>query len=480
MKIIRSLLITAVLVLALFLRLYKIDNPVADWHSFRQADTASVTRNFVDKGVNLLVPTYHDLSNIQSGQDNPQGYRMVEFPLYNLLHYGVYRLSPSLGLDIAGRLTSVILSLVSILFVYLIANRLSGFFVGLLAAIFMAVVPFNIYYSRVILPEPLVITSLLGSYWCLLQMAERNGYKKRLHLVFSAILLAVSILTKPYAVFFALPHAAILIRSWAQKDLRFIDLLCYGLISLVPFSLWRRHIALYPAGIPASDWLFNKDNIRFRPAWFRWLFGERLGKLILGTYGTVFLMLGIVAKPRKEGIVYWLWGLGILLYFSVIAGGNVQHDYYQAIIMPFICFLLAKGFELMVSLSRTVYSRLLTLVMAASAFIFMISLSRYDIQGYYQINNPAIIEAGQALDKLAPQDAKVIAPYNGDTAFLYQTHRSGWPIGYDIDKKIAQGATYYVTVNFDDEMHTLDTEYQTVAKTDKYAIIKLEPKNKTK
>src|SRR3989304_3474290 len=78
---------TALLVMlvfaALVVRLYRITNPAADWHAFRQADTASVTREYIKHGVDWQRPTYHDLSNIQSGQDNPLGYRMVEFPLVN-------------------------------------------------------------------------------------------------------------------------------------------------------------------------------------------------------------------------------------------------------------------------------------------------------------------------------------------------------------------------------------------------------------
>lgn len=469
----KKFLVALVLVIALVARLYKIDNPVADWHSFRQADTASVTRNFVEKGVNMLVPTYHDNSNIQSGVDNPNGYRMVEFPLYNLLHYAVYQIYPSAGLDLAGRLTSVILSLVSVFMVYLIGRKLSGFLVGWLAAIFMAVLPFNVFYSRVILPEPLMIASILTSYWLLLLMAEHTGPKKRIFLLLSSVLFSVSILTKPYAVFFALPHAGILIRSWAQGSLNFFDMLAYGLVSLAPFAWWRNHILAYPQGIPASDWLLNSNGIRFRPAWFRWLFAERIGRLILGTYGTGLLMLGLIAKPKKEGIAYCLWAIGILVYFSVIAGGNVQHDYYQAMIIPFICFLLAKGAVLLMSLSRATYSRLLTLTMSVVIFVTMISLSWYDIKGYYQVNNWPIVEAGRAIDKLIPKDAKVIAPYNGDTAFLYQTQRSGWPIGYSIEDKIAKGATYYVSVSYDDEAHELEKKYTLVEKNDRFIIIKL-------
>lgn len=478
MKIFRAILLIAILVLALIVRLYKIDNPVADWHSFRQADTASVTRKFVEKGVNLLVPTYHDLSNIQSGLDNPEGFRMVEFPLYNLLHLEVFRLVPGIGLDMAGRLTSVILSLVSTVLLYLIVNKLSGYFMAFLASIFMAILPFNIYYSRVILPEPLMIASLLASYWFLVRVSETTLIKKRINLIFSAVFLSIAVLVKPFALFFALPHLAILFRSLAKKELNFADILSYATISLVPFGLWRKHIMQYPTGVPVSNWLFNNNGIRFRPAWFRWLFGERLGKLILGSWGTTLLALGIVAKPTQEGITYWLWGMGTVIYFAVIATGNVQHDYYQAIIVPFLCIFLAKGTILLMSLSRTVYSRSLTLLMTLFVIVFTVGMSGYDVKGYYQVNNPVIIEAGKRVDELTPKNAKIIAPYNGDTAFLYQTHRSGWPLGYDIEKHIAQGATYYVSVNFDDEVHFLENKYQVIEKTEKYIIIKLEPKSK--
>lgn len=469
----KKILILLVLLIGFLFRLYKIDNPIADWHSFRQADTASVTRNFVNKGVNLLVPTYHDHSNIQSGKDNPNGYRMVEFPLYNYLHYLTYSIFPRLGLDMAGRLTSVILSMVSIYMVYLIGNKLSGFFVGWIAALFMAVLPFNVYYSRVILPEPLMISTLLLSYWLLLVASESFGLKKVFLILTSSVFLAISILVKPFALFFALPHLAILFRILIRKEINVLLFLGYGVISVLPFVAWRNHIANFPQGVPASDWLLNSNGIRFRPAWFRWLFGERVGKLILGIYGTTFFSLGLISKPLREGIVYWLWAIGIMLYFSVVAGGNVQHDYYQAIIIPFVCFFLAKGVLLVISLSKTIYSRFLTLLMTLAAFVTMISLSWYDIKGYYQVNNWPIVEAGKAVAALTPANSLVIAPYNGDTAFLYQTERSGWPLGYDIEDKINKGATHYVSVSYDDESRTLEKKYTLVKKTDKYIIIDL-------
>lgn len=469
----KKTLVGLVLILGLFLRLYKIDNPIADWHSFRQADTASVTRNFVNNGLNLFVPTYHDLSNIQSGKDNPQGYRMVEFPLYNFFHYITYSVFPNLGLDVAGRLTSVIFSTLSILLVFLIGNYLSGFFTGWIASLFMAILPFNIFYSRVILPEPLMIFLLLLSYYLLIITTEKTKLARQILFLASAVSFGLSLLVKPFAIFFALPHLAFILRTLVRQEISMVVVTFYALISFLPLYFWRQYILNFPTGIPASDWLLNSNGIRFRPAWFRWLFAERLGNLILGIYGSFFLILGLISKPIKEGIAYWLWAIGIFAYFSVVAGGNVQHDYYQSIIIPFICFFLAKGLVLVVSLNNTVYSRFLSLIMTMLVLGVMISLSWYQIRGYYQVNNWPIVEAGRRVAEITPKSSKVIAPYNGDTAFLYQTERSGWPLGFDIDDKIKKGATIYVSVSYDNESRELEKKYKTLEKTDKYIIIDL-------
>ena len=87
-------IIGVILFVALILRLYKINTPLADLHSWRQADTAAVARNFVTDGIDLLHPRYDDLSGRESGRENPQGYRMVEFPLYNSLIAYAYKSLP--------------------------------------------------------------------------------------------------------------------------------------------------------------------------------------------------------------------------------------------------------------------------------------------------------------------------------------------------------------------------------------------------
>lgn len=82
------------------------------------------------------------------------------------------------------------------------------------------------------------------------------------------------------------------------------------------------------------------------------------------------------------------------------------------------------------------------------------------------------------MDKVAPNDALIIAPYMGDTAFLYQTNRRGWPIGGEIDKRIEQGADYYVTTALNDEAKSLMDIYQIIESNDQFTLIKLIPQEK--
>ncbi|MEK7065363.1 MAG: hypothetical protein AAB961_00075, partial [Patescibacteria group bacterium] len=219
----------------------------------------------------------------------------------------------------------------------------------------------------------------------------------------------------------------------------------------------------FPEGIPAFTWLLNSNNIRFKGAWFHWLFAERIGNLMLGYWGLIPLGFGLVTRDR----IARLWLLGGLLYLIIIATGNVQHDYYQILLLPIIAVYVAKGFALLFR-----QSFLLFLV----SFLFMLAFSWFTIRTYYWINHPEIVEAGRAANRLLPPDAKVIASYSGDTAFLYQTNRQGWPIGFDIDKKIEMGATHYVTISpTDNDLETKDLaeRYTVLVRNDKFAIIDL-------
>ena len=146
-------ILTFILFVALLFRLYKINIPLTDLHSWRQADTAAVARNFVKSGFDLLRPRYDDLSNVQSGQNNPQGYRMVEFPIYNAIFACLYKIFPIVSLEMWGRLISVFFSLITIAILYYLLLKESNRLAAFTGSLTYSIMPFFVFFSRVILPE---------------------------------------------------------------------------------------------------------------------------------------------------------------------------------------------------------------------------------------------------------------------------------------------------------------------------------------
>ncbi len=485
-----------ILILAFILRLYKINTPLADWHSWRQADTSSVTRNYVKNGINILYPTFDDISNVASGRDNPMGYRFVEFPLYNVFSLITDKIFVGYTVEISGRLTSTFAALGSIIFLFLLLKKYSGRVEALLASLFYAILPYNIFFTRVILPEPTLVFLSLGMVYFFDQLVEKISNLKsqisnlRKVLVFtvfvilSLIFTSSSLLVKPFAAFLFLPMVYLWLKGFGISIKSSSGLFVYLFICLLPLMVWRIWITQFPEGIPAYTWLFNGDGIRFKGAFFYWIFADRLSRLILGFWGLPLLILGILNKKRSEGKLFYLWGMAMLLYVTVVATGNVRHDYYQTITIPITAIFLAKGVTGIWDLKQAFSSKFLILCTLAVMILFMEMFGWYSVRDLYNINHPEIVEAGRAVEKYTPEKSLVIAPYNGDTAFLYQTHRSGWPVMQDnIENLIAKGADFYVSVNFDDLTKQLIKEateedlkirkYKMIEKTDNYVIIQL-------
>lgn len=455
------------------LRLYHINYPVADWHSWRQVDTAAVARNFLRFGIDPTRPRYDDLSNIQSGLDNPQGWRMVEMPIYQVTATYLYKFVPHISLEICLRIVTIAATTGSVLLMGFLLTDLVSPLAGVVGAFVYAVLPYSIYYGRTILPGP------FATFWALLSLSllcKANSRRWWLILtLFAGISAAIALLVSPMTAFLLLGSWYFLVRNGSVKQ-KAVSFLLYGFIACVPLLLWRKWILQFPEGIASSGWLYNGGNIRFKGAWFYWLFSQRIADLILGYWGLIPFGLGMIVKSvKKEGWFSFFWIAGGLLYISIFARGNVQHDYYQIILIPIIVWFTAKGLVVLIRPLRG-FQRWSPIGLAIVSMLFCCAFSWYTMRTYFWINHPEIVEAGKAADAILPSTAKVIAPYGGDTTFLYQTRRQGWPIGFDIDKKIAMGAQYYVTVSpTDNDLETkeLAKDYTVLVRNDKYAIIDL-------
>lgn len=461
-----------VLALTVGLRLYHISAPVADWHSFRQVDTAGVAVGFMRFGFDILHPRYEDLSNIQSGKDNPMGYRMVELPMYQYVAATLAKTFTQLPVEVWLRLVNIAACVGTALVLVLLVTRFANSMTGLLAGGVYALLPYGMFYGRAILPDTFAVFWAVLGVWLVALYTDKKSW---IWLVLAAVASAIALLAKPTAAFLLVPVAYLFLRSPKKNMVWILQMVLYGAITILPLYFWRKWIVQFPEGIPVSEWLFNSNHIRFKGAWFHWIFAERVGDLILGYWGLILLGLGLLVKSdKKEGAIFRWFLLGALSYVTIFATGNVQHDYYQIIIIPTLSIYVAKGLYFL--LTNTMFSRVASWMVATICMLAMLGFSWFTIRTFYWINRPEIIEAGKMADKILPKDAKVIAPYNGDTTFLYYTKRQGWPLGFDIEDKIKKGATTYVTVSPTDndwETKTLAEQYTILVRNDTYAIIDL-------
>ncbi|MFC1624900.1 glycosyltransferase family 39 protein [Patescibacteria group bacterium] len=473
-KYIEYILLAIIIIFGFIVRLYKVNNPVADWHSWRQADTASVSKTYLDEGINLLYPRYQDISSIQTGYLNPKGYRFVEFPIFNAVHVISFKLQNLFSFEVIGRTVSILCALVTSYFVFKIGKKYLGKWGGLLASFYFLFIPYNIYFTRVILPEPMGTTFGLIGVWLFLKYLDND---KKLDLYFSGIFFAFAALIKPFILFYSIPLIYLLLQKYSFKEIKsnskvLIPLLVFANIILDPLLLWRVWMNRHFEGIPFFAWAFNGDKIRFRPAYWYWIYGERISKLILGFWGLVPLVFGIITSTKKK-IFNLIFFSSMLFYALVVATASVRHDYYQIFLIPSIALLLAQGTIFL--WENKIFNKVISRTLLVFSIFIMFLVSLFQVKEFYKINHPELMEAGDAVKRLTPEDALVIAPYNGDTAFIYQTGRWGWPaIDSSIDKIIGRGGDYYVSVNFNDKdtIEAID-RFETIEQTPTYVIVDL-------
>ena len=163
-----------------------------------------------------------------------------------------------------------------------------------------------------------------------------------------------------------------------------------------------------------------------------------------------------------------------LLYLVIIARGNVQHDYYQIAIVPFLAIYTGRGVDLLLSLEPKI-NKLVSAVIVVSVTGLMLLLSWYYVRDYFNINNPTMVEAGKRADQILPKNARVIAPLDGDTTFLYYVNRPGWPaFEHGADELAKMGATHMILLHPDEgTIKDIRGKYSVLEANNDFIIVKL-------
>ena len=470
-------LLALVLFLGVVLRLYKINIPLADLHSWRQADTAAVARNFTKSGFDLLHPRYDDLSNVQSGMDNPEGYRMVEFPIYNAVFAKLYQIWPVFSLEVWGRIVSIFFSLIVMATIYYLTLKESSRVAAFFASFVYAVFPFFVFFSRVVLPESTALGFSMLAIFFLYLLPKKTRLLNLGCYLLSIAFFALALLTKPTTIFFSLPLVYLAFKHHGWKVVKTASFYLYFLLAVLPLLFWRSYILKYPEGIPVAEWLLTSVNVAgglqpifFRPAFFRWIFFERINNLILGGLASAFLILGTLLKQKNKFLTTIL--LASLAYVFVFQGGNVQHEYYQTLILPALAIFVGLGIDAVFQ-NKKVFSRPLAyfaipLILALSWFF-----SFYTVRNYYNYSTELVQTANIISSLTSPEDL-IVTDTTGDTTLLYLAGRRGAPAVYKDPFELKNlGYKFITTNNFGMVDQLTEGNFELLFKNEKFAVFKL-------
>ncbi len=155
----------------------------------------------------------------------------------------------------------------------------------------------------------------------------------------------------------------------------------------------------------------------------------------------------------------------------------MQHDYYQILIIPSVAIFLGMGARILFmppkEYASVMFSRLLLVICIA----FTLGFGWFFVRDYFNINNSAILLAGNAVDKVTPKNAMIVAPYDGDTTLLYYTNRQGWPsFENPLPELISKGATHLLLINPTEKDIDIGKEYKIMLNTKEYLLFDLKQK----
>lgn len=463
----------AILATALLARLWYLDSPLIDAHSWRQITNADIARHFTST-LDLLHPQVS-----WGGRDGVVG---MEFPLLQWATGVLWRLSGES--HVVARLVAVAFSVTGVACMYGLGARLLGRPAGLAAAALMAVSPSVVFFGRSFLSDTPMLTFMIAAVWAWDVYFERASTAR---LVTATLLTALAALVKLPAI---LVLAPIVGTAWRHRQWRaFADRRAWagGLVALGLIAAWYWHAdriyletgltqavfrpsGTYPAetapGVQftsVSHWatsarLFSVESWRE--------LGDRFWQLHLTALGAAGALLGLWLVPRATRVPIDLWLLGGVALFVVALEGQFWHEFHQLPLLPPL--FLYFGAAAAPLFDRTWQTRVLP-GRAGGVAVGVIGLlcaaqaaraSGVELHLYRPANlQAAFVGIGAAIREATAPDALVVTVEYEDGGtnspmLLYFSHRQGW--SFDVRSITAEvvphlqtrGARYVATANW--------------------------------
>jgi 4-amino-4-deoxy-L-arabinose transferase-like glycosyltransferase len=333
--------VIVIIVASLATRLPRMGQGLVDHDSWRQTDTATIARNFVEEP-RILWP------RIDWGAPGP-GYVEAEFQLYPFAVSLIYRLT---GEDpVYGRLLSLALTGVACLTFFAIARRFLEERTALAALSLFAMAPLVFRYSRAFMPEATALLFYLLALEQFLAFLDAQSWRP---LLAAGVAMALAILVKPTTIHLGLVLLILAVSQMGKRAIVSRQLLVFGLLSLVPAALYYAHAARIHAVYGNTFGVLSGGDPKWgNPSyWFSWSFWEYLfvadSMWVAGPGAAILAVVGWwIDRRRSWRLLGASWAGTLLLYYLIVAryAGSARGLQYHLFAAPLVALMAGKGVE---------------------------------------------------------------------------------------------------------------------------------------
>lgn len=450
-----------IMVFLLIPRLYHLDvAPLENEESWRQADTESIARNFLEYDDNILRPNFNydgPLPNIPALEF--QVTTFIIAVLYKIfgVHYYIARLVP------------VFFYMTSAVYLFLYAKKHLGLRKAAFSLIVYGILPVNVYFSRAIMPEAAGLMFILGSFFYFDQWIDKPSWKR---IIWCTVFFTLALVTKPPTVFFLFPMLYICWQKFGldvykQKELWFMALFA-GSLSLGYYIFSNSAAEFHFVRGITNDLLLKRIGTAFYSAEAWEFFKSRLPETMT-SYTLYLLPLGAATIRKKDKAILVLF---LSMSAEVLFIVSTIRSAYYLIFFAIPISLLTGSFLGWLSENRF-------LLPAALLLVILIGYNSYQELKPMYVVNESMREEVRLIKLLTSEDDLLVAGAI-EPCVLSLSGRRGWRFQIGIYNEVPQdpreelefyiqsGAKYFIPIQGkiygDEDGHFFDYLVQTYEK----------------
>lgn len=337
------LLVLAILALSVHYHQKEINRFPSFIHAWTQADYYSVAQGFTENGYDFFHPQTYILNKQfpdNYGTPYPNRLTSIDFPIHQYI--------PALLMGLSGtespfwmRIYDLIYSLIGLLFLFLLARRISSNSIAPYATVlFVSLSPVFIYYQATFIPTiPSLANAIIGYYFFFGHLQSKKMKEFWLAILFFTL---AALARTPFAIFLIATLCHQILLAMKEKKISWNKTIIYGasIMAIVGYFLYNQHLRHANGSIflgsPAPPESLQNFKDTFWAAYYNWKlhYYTHIHYITLYAAAIAFTVALVIKKitltPGQKALAIQtaIAGFGALLYAFLMTKQYRDHDYY--------------------------------------------------------------------------------------------------------------------------------------------------------